>query len=521
MSTCKIEAKALQTQKFRRSNRGIALITVLLISVVVLGAVAATASLVTVGTGRNLAQDKDALQALALADSGISTFPRLLQTDSAKSTNAELIKYITDPAIPTPALPQINVTEGPNVLGNYALSVTGVDRTKGIITVESKGTTLGKRAATKIVLQDFDLTSSTASTGGGGGRILPAITSCPSVDVNLTVQLNGGGGGGGNNGHGNGRGNAYGLAKESSIVGAPPSSPSSGDLGVPSIVSGSRVKVKLKRSSQVQITSTNASEKRGVIRGKILEGAAAKKGKSSKKSDPLLRGISNIQCNAEINKNVNDERSLFYESLGVTKEDFKASVPPAENKSFDEFTSNKSKGKHKKEDLTIVLSQYNKHYFTGIPKSLNLCSPRDATTGELVPSLVVIDAVEQAAGKKIKRKPINFDGKKRDSKVADCEFRGVIYVIGDAKFKNDLSIYGAVIVEGAPKKSRGSTFKYRKTSVKGKFVENAGGAKKKKGQNDRLPIIAYDPTAIGDALESVGSTSSQAWTPVSGTWRQK
>jgi hypothetical protein len=516
MSTREIEPKPIQKQKLRRSNRGIALITVLLVSVVVLGAVAATASLITVGTGRNLAQDKDALQALTLADSGISTFPRLLQTDSEKSTNAELIKYVTVPDTTAPALPQVNVTEGPNILGNYALSVTGVDRAKGIITIASKGITLGKREATKIVLQDFYLASSTVSKGGGGGRILPTITSCPSVDVKLTVQLKGGGGGG-KNGHGNGRGNAYGLAKESSIVGAPPSSSSPGDLGVPSIVSGSRVKVKLKRSSQVQTTSTDPSDKRGVIRGKILESAAAKK---SKKSDPLLRGVSNIQCNADINKNVNDERSLFYDSLGVTKEDFKASVPPAENKSFDEFTSSKSKGKHKKEDLTIVLSQYNKHYFAGIPKSLNLCSPRDLT-GELVPSLVVIDAFEQDAGKKIKRKPINFDGKKRDSKVAVCEFRGVIYVIGDAKFKNDLSIYGAVIVEGTPKKSRGSTFKYRKTSIKGKFVDNAEGAKKKKGQNDRLPIIAYDPTAIGDALGSVGSTSSQTWTAVSGTWRQK
>lgn len=518
MSTREIEPKTMQKPQLRRSNQGIALITVLLVSVVVLGAVAATASLITVGTGRNLVQDKDALQALALADSGISTFPRLLQTNSEESTNKELIKYITQPGTTTPSLPQINVMEGTNILGHYALSVAGVDRTKGIITVASEGITLGKRTATKTVLQDFNLTSSTTSTGGGGGRILPAFTSCPSVDVNLTVQLNGGGG---NNGHGNGRGNAYGLAKESSIVGAPPSSSSPADQGVPSIVSGSRVKVKLKRSSQVQSTSTDTSEKRGVIRGKILENVASKKGKKSKKSDGFLRGVSNIQCNAEINKNVKDERSLFYEYLGMTKEDFKASVPPAEDKSFDEFTSNKSKGKHKKEDLTIALSQYNKHYFTGIPKSLNLCSPYDPITKELVPSLVVIDAVEQGTGKKIKRKPINFDGKKKDPAIADCEFRGVIYIIGDAKFKNDLSIYGAVIVEGAPKKSRGNTFKYRKTSIKGKFVENAGDKKKKKGQNDRLPIIAYDPKAIGDALGNVGSTSSQTWTPVAGTWRQK
>jgi hypothetical protein len=518
MSAHTIDPKAMQKQRLRRSNRGIALITVLLISVVVLGAVAATASLVTVGTRQNLIQDKDALQALALADSGISTFPRLLQTDAEKSTHAALIKYVTDPGAAVPALPQLNVTEGANILGNYALSITGVDRTKGIITVASEGTTLGKRTATKIVLQDFDLTSITTPTGVGGGRILPAFTSCPSVDVNLTVQLNNGGG---NSGHGNGRGASYGLAKESSVVGDPPSSSSPGDLGVPSIVSGSRVKVKLKRSSQVQNTSTDPSEKRGVIRGKILENSAAKKGKKSKKSDSFLRGVSDIQCNAEINKSVSDERSLFYDYLGMTKEDFKASVPPAENKSFDEFSSNKSKGKHKKEDLTIVLSQYNKHYFSGIPKSLNLCSPYDPITKELVPSLVVIDASEQDAGKKIKRKPINFDGKKKDPAIADCAFRGVIYVIGDAKFKNDLSIYGAVIVEGAPKKSRGTTFKYRKTSIKGKFVENAGGAKKKKGQNDRLPIIAYDPTAIGDALGSVSSTSSQTWTPISGTWRQK
>ncbi len=94
MSAHEIEPTVFQKYRLRRSNRGIALAIVLLISVVVLGAVAATASLLIVGTGRNLIQDKDTLQALTLADSGISTLPALTENNRGLNTPQKLTDFI-------------------------------------------------------------------------------------------------------------------------------------------------------------------------------------------------------------------------------------------------------------------------------------------------------------------------------------------------------------------------------------------------------------------------------------------
>ncbi len=236
--------------------------------------------------------------------------------------------------------------------------------------------------------------------------------------------------------------------------------------------------------------------------------------------------------NSAINQNETDPRSLFNQYLDITKA---------------EFESGFQEEKLDKKDITLT-NLIGKHYYRGLPKTLNLCSARD-DSGNLIPSLVVIDASTADKNGKVKRKPIKFDGKKKQVPVitevaatgsnddakkvkkiendsASCAFRGVLYVMGDASFTNDVTFFGAVIVEGAPKKKD----RYRKTKIQGKFTEqidkNTGEVQK---TMDRLPILAYDPEAVGSVLGG-GNTSTNTfssatvgsiWHPVVGTWRQK
>jgi hypothetical protein len=535
MSARRIEPTVFQKYELRRSHRGIALATVLLISVVVLGAVAATASLLTVGTGRNLVQDKDTLQALALADSGISTLPAITENNRGLNTAQKLTDFINGGSDGKSETLEDNPYPVMTDMGIYRLEATPIDTQR--VTIKATGTLIGRRNAEKVILQDFRLgngeetvNTTTNSSGPRGGRFLPPVTSCGRVDVNETVQIFTPGGDSGRSGRGGveDRGKDNGLAKEASIIGIPASvSNPTTEPGLPSIVSGSRVKVKFKLR-----TGVKSSE---VIKGTIQEGKNQKRAGKPKKPDGLRRGTSNIQCNSAINQNETDPRSLFNQYLDLTKAEFKNGV---------------QEEKLDKKDITLT-NLIGKHYYRGLPKTLNLCSARD-DSGNLIPSLVVIDASTADKNGKVKRKPIKFDGKKKQAPVitevsttggdddhapakkvkkiendsAGCAFRGVLYIMGDATFTNDVTFYGAVIVEGAPKKKD----RYRKTKIQGKFTEqidkNTGEVKK---TMDRLPILAYDPEAVGSVLSS-GDTSTNTfsrvtagsiWHPIAGTWRQK
>lgn len=167
----------------RRNTAGFALVVTMLIGLVVLIVVVTTASISTLGTRRNVSDERQTFRAQLVAESGINTFPaRMRASEFRVGTSLDVLQDWVQCVGPDGGHASFCFT-GLGDRAQVTLSVVTVGPKR--ITVSSKGV-LGN-SATKVVVDDFNV-------GFDAGFYVPlgaALTSLPYVKVGGNASIRG------------------------------------------------------------------------------------------------------------------------------------------------------------------------------------------------------------------------------------------------------------------------------------------------------------------------------------------